>query len=294
MQDLFLAIALTSILFLLFRAFESRGIQLFPAVVINYITCVITGLLFISHPSALLNVTPTWPPLALFTGSLFLGTFFLMGYTVQKVSVAAATVANKISLVIPFLVNLFLFHHQSDHLLQDILATVIAIVAIVMISISGQVTTTSSGKYFWILPVIIFLMGGFIDSLINYLNLHLLPEKEQEFFPIFAFSAAAGIGTLILIYRHFAGIGKIHWKDVAGGILLGIPNYFSIYYVLRALSHFHNNGAVLFPVLNVGIILFSAFCAYILFKDKPNRKQLVGMLLALISLALFLPPGSFF
>ena len=87
-------------------------------------------------------------------------------------------------------------------------------------------------------------------------------------------------GLIILIFRK----ETISKKDIIGGIYLGIPNYFSVYFLLLTLSSFNNNGAVVYPILNVGIIVLSSMASYILFKEKLIRLNIIGMILALIAI----------
>ena len=106
--------------------------------------------------------------------------------------------------------------------------------------------------------------------------------ENEKIFPIFLFAAAAFIGLIMFFFQK----GKFQLKSLIGGIYLGIPNYFSLYFVLKALSAFENNGAVFFPIYNVGIIMLSSFTAMIIFKEKLSKINFLG--LGLSVLALFL------
>ena len=90
------------------------------------------------------------------------------------------------------------------------------------------------------------------------------------FFFLF-FSAA--LLTFFLLIREFRKTGKkTSWRDLAAGILVGIPNYFSSVLLLKAL-----NGIEALIVTFVGLIAF---------KERLNRKQLLGLLLILLSIVL--------
>ena len=106
--------------------------------------------------------------------------------------------------------------------------------------------------------------------------------------PIFSFSiiwAASSAfisGVIILILRK----EKIHKKDLIGGIYLGIPNYFSLYFLLLTLSSFNNNGAVVYPILNVGIIVLSSMASFLIFSEKLVKLNIIGMIMALLAIFL--------
>ena len=76
------------------------------------------------------------------------------------------------------------------------------------------------------------------------------------------------------------------WKNILAGIALGIPNYGSIYFLIKALDMHNLESSVIFPVNNVGIVALSVVCARILFNENLSLKNIVGVILAIISIAL--------
>ena len=83
-----------------------------------------------------------------------------------------------------------------------------------------------------------------------------------------------------------AAMGEEMNPYLIGGAGLGIINYFSLFLVLKALTAFDNNGAVFYPIYNVGIIMMSSFAAMLLFSERLSKTNFIG--LALSVLALFL------
>ena len=51
------------------------------------------------------------------------------------------------------------------------------------------------------------------------------------------------------------------------GILLGIPNFYSIYFLMMALNN-EMSGSVFFPTLNCSVIALSSLLGIYLFKEK--------------------------
>src|SRR6478735_2577203 len=98
------SILLASYLTLAFKSLEKFGINTFQAIVYNYITCVITGSIVNGaspFKSGLLE--HNWFPWAMIMGVLFIGLFLLIAFTAQRSGVSVASVANKLSLAIPFI-----------------------------------------------------------------------------------------------------------------------------------------------------------------------------------------------
>ena len=285
MLNLFLTILFTSWLLIAFRVFEKFKIDNLQAIVVNYIVCVFTGLLFSDNYTKLssLDYSEDWIKLTLLTGSCFLPTFFLMSYTVKKVSVTVSAIANKTSLIIPVTVSI-LFLNKGSLSWLNLFGLVLGIGAIVMSSIKSgkeEKTETQAHPIIYFLPMLVFLGGGLVDVLINISNFKYLTPYNSSLFPLFAFSAAAFWGILVLLLRQ----EKITVKNILGGIVLGIPNFFSIYFLLKSLKDFNNDGALIFPALNISVIIINSMIAVVFFKEKLSKFNVLGLILALISLA---------
>ncbi|MBK8886256.1 MAG: EamA family transporter [Saprospiraceae bacterium] len=96
----------------------------------------------------------------------------------------------------------------------------------------------------------------------------------------------AGInGLLILTIQLFSGKTKLAWKNIIGGIALGIPNFFSIYLLVLALQQGWG-GSIVFPVNNVGILVVAAIFGLVFFKEKLTPYKLAGFALAILSIVL--------
>ena len=79
---------------------------------------------------------------------------------------------------------------------------------------------------------------------------------------------------------------RVNLRNILGGIALGIPNYFSIYFLLKALQNEYLTSASIFTINNVAIVLLSTFLGILLFKEKISAKNWGGILLAVTSILL--------
>ena len=292
MISLFLTVLITVFLFIIFRYFKKLKINSFHAVVINYFVCISIGIIILqdTFPFKAIGFSQTWVLLAILTGAFFLPCFYLMALTVQKVSVSVATVANKMSLAIPILFGFIYLKKGPDAFtIFNFMGIILALLAIVMtyyrkdeISNSPQ----SSRPVTILLPLLLFLLGGFLDTMINYINYTFLEEENRKIFPLIMFTVAAFTGAIIIAAKYFIKKEFITGRDILGGIILGVPNYFSLYFLLRALTEFNNNAAVVFTLLNIGVIILSALAAVALFKEKLSKINLIGIIVAIVSIVL--------
>ncbi len=274
-------------LFLAFRTFSIFKIDNLQAIVVNYFVCVITGMIFIGKPDILLSIdlTASWTWFAVFIGLLLVLGFYSASVTAQTMGVSVTSVASKMSMVFPVLFSLFFMKIESKEFsFFNYLGMLLAILAIYLGSLRESAIKKSDLSKVWmfLLPFTVFVAGGLIDISINYSNYVLINEQNEEVFAIALFSGAAIIGLVFLLFQK----RKLEWKSLVGGLYLGIPNYFSLYFVLKALTVFENNGAVFYPIYNVGIIMLSSLLAMLIFKERLSKLNFLG--LGLSVLALFL------
>lgn len=284
MVYLIISIFLNVALFMAFRTFTLWRIQVFQAVVFNYIVCSIMGAIFLQGTSLDLiwPLKNPWQYLALLLGCIFIGTFYILGITTRNFGITIATISSKMSLIIPVICGLFVFetaNHPFDH--WNYLGVIMALSAVVLTAIrrGDHKISLSPGWRKWLLPLALFLIAGILDTLINFANFKYLDGQTEMVFIWMIFITAAAIGTLVLIIRR----QPIQLKSIGGGVYLGIPNFFSMFFIIKALSAFDNDGAVLFPLFNVGIILGSTLGAVTIFKEGLLTINKLGIILAVIS-----------
>ncbi len=295
MLFLTLSILASVSLFIIFRLFSKFGINTFQAITVNYVVCVFTGVAFVDSGTLTNFDASNWWGMAFFLGTMFISTFYLMGIATQKIGVATATLANKMSMVIPVLFNLLVFKSTTDFDIWNGLGLLAALVAIILSNYSsptalpkekGEELLQVSSTNRFILPISIFFLGGVIDTSISYANLHLLKDSEEGIFPIILFAVASTIGLIIIIYKLITKQEKFEAKNVLAGVILGIPNYFSIYFLLKALTAFEGNGAFVMPVLSIGIIVVAVIVSAVFLGDKLNKFTISGIFMAVIAIIL--------
>ncbi|GAB2826048.1 hypothetical protein [Ferruginibacter profundus] len=287
---LFGSILFSSYLTLSFKVLQRLKINTLQAIVFNYIACVLTGSVVNgSFPVNKTNIAAPWFVWALLMGAMFISIFNVIGFTTQKLGVAVASVANKLSMVIPFVFSLYLYQENSTGL--KIAGIAVALAAVVLTCYPSQKsdgTTKQSRQLLLLLPLLLFVSSGLLDTLIVYVknNFFINPEDNFNTFLITAFSVAACIGFLILVLQVATGKQQFSFKAILAGIIIGIPNYFSIWCLGKVITAYKGNSSAIIPVNNMGIVLFSAVAAWVLFKERLSLINWIGIVLAIAAIAL--------
>jgi drug/metabolite transporter (DMT)-like permease len=278
------SIVLSSYLTLAFKACEKYDINVFQAIVFNYIICVITGS-FVngSFPVTAAATSSSWFQWACGMGVLFVTLFNIIGITAQKNGVAVASVANKLSLIIPVVLSIFLYNESLSFLKW--MGIAVALAAVVLTCYAPKINAKQSSSNY-LLPILLFLGSGVLDSVINHVQKNYVTKENSNAYLITGFLSAATIGSLFLIIQFIRGKQKFATQNLLAGILIGIPNYFSIWCLLKFLKQRPLQSIESIPVNNMGIVLFSAIAAWLLFKEKLSAINWMGILLSLVAIAL--------
>ena len=283
------SIILTSYLTLAFKVCEKYKVSIFQAIVFNYLTCVITGSVVNgSFPVNAQVIQEPWFKWAGVMGILFVSIFNVIGITAQKIGVAVASVSNKLSLIIPVVLSVYLYGETVQG--WKLVGVILALVAVVFTCLpsSKQVKNNKGAVHKWeyLLPVILFFGSGLLDSLINHVQKTYVTEENSNAYLISGFLSAAIIGSLVLMIQYAKGKQQFEWKNLIAGIIIGIPNYFSIWFLVRFLkvSPWQSNASI--PVNNMGIVLFSSVVAWILFREKLSKLNWTGIAISLLAIYL--------
>ncbi|MDH7914054.1 DMT family transporter [Winogradskyella sp. SYSU M77433] len=277
---LLLSILCSTLIFVVFKTINKYNISTLQVIVLNYFVACAIGLFSFEEKITPVNsIKSDWFLGALFLGFLFISIFFVMAKTAQNNGVSVASVASKMSVVLPIIFGIYVYHESTG--LQKILGIVLALVAVYLTSVKSS--SNVNFKKNLLLPIILFFGSGTIDTTIKYIETTYVPEKSIPLFSASIFGIAAILGIIILVIkREF----DITLKAILGGLTLGIINYGSIYFLLKALDHELFESSTLFTVNNVGVVMLSTLTGLIFFKEHLSKTNWAGILLAVISIIL--------
>jgi drug/metabolite transporter (DMT)-like permease len=266
-----------------FKIFERVGVNTLQGIIFNYITCAVFGNLITNETPVITTdfYNQPWFPYTLLLGFLFISIFFAIGETSQKMGVSVSMVSAKLSVVVPIVFAL-LFFSESLTVFQ-IAGIVLSLLAVYFISQKHNDGFTKT-KNIWILPAIVFIGSGIIDTTLNFIQKQFIPAVSEAYVITTVFSIAFVLGALFLTYLVVFKNEKVAFKNVYWGIFLGIPNYFSMLFLVKTLSYFPTASATIFPINNIGIVAASTLVSVLFFKEKLNTKNIIGLALSLISI----------
>ncbi|MBC2840782.1 DMT family transporter [Robiginitalea sp. SC105] len=283
MWDLIGSVASSSLIFVVFKLYSRFRVATFYAIIGNYFTAFLVGILFFprSVPLAQLPAKPWFLP-AVSLGLLFILIFNLMARTSQQLGVSVASVATKMSLVIPVIAGMVLYGEKLGAF--RVFGIALALVAVYLASVKAHRVSWNPRLLY--LPGLVFLGSGIIDTSIKYLEENHIPDSEYPLFSACVFGAAGTTGAVITLFRTPQALFAWRPKNLLGGVALGIPNFFSVFFLLRALQFPGLNSASIFTLNNVGIVLLTTLLGIALFEEKLAARNWLGVILAVVSIAI--------
>ncbi|MBV1922615.1 MAG: DMT family transporter [Flavobacteriaceae bacterium] len=280
---LFSVLAATMI-FVVFKLFERFKIDILQAITANYITAFITGIIAYGEVASISQmISYDWFYYSILLGILFIVVFVLMAITTQKGGLSVVSIATKMSMVIPILFGLF--YYKEDASALKIIGILLALIAVYFSSLKSKSNISIDKKYI-IYPILVFIGSGIVDTSIKFLEDSFVAKNDVPIFSATIFFAAAIVGALIIIYKAIKGTVKIELKNWVAGIFLGIPNYFSVYFLVKALRSEGLESSEVFTLNNVAVVMLSTILGILLFKEKLIPKNWFGIFLAITSILL--------
>lgn len=280
---LILCIVVNALIGVVFKLFDTYKIHTLPAIVVNYYVCVLTSIAVTGSMTITSDtISEPYLPYAMGLGLCFILVFDVVARTVGSFGIVVASIFQKMSLIAPTIVAIVFFGEvlswpKGVGILSAV-ASIFLITGIMTKGVKGQHTWGD-----WILPIITLIGSSVIDVSLFMIQRHAIADSADIGFIATLFGTAALTGTILLGYKVLRGQQKVALRDITGGVLLGVPNFFSIYLLLALLSDGWD-GSQIFPINNVGILALSALIGFVFFKEALTKYRIAGVVLSILAI----------
>lgn len=273
----------STLLLVIFRIFERYEIDSFQAIVVNYFTAFICGISIYAadiQPAILTNLT--WIPFIGVSAILFISLFIIMAISAQKNGIASTSVAVKMSMALSML-GMILIYKEAISFLK-ISGVLLALLGVFLLAGANKGTNKNSASF---MLVILFFGSGLLDLHLNYAQKVALSNLSPPLFTAFGFGLTGCIGLVVYIIQGIRSSYKpVRAKNIIAGVTLGIPNFYSIYFILKSYRTLNWQDSSVLAVANVSIVILSVFVGLLVFKEQVNKIKIAGILSALLAITL--------
>ena len=277
---LLLAIASSSLISVLMRLTEARVRNQMAMFLTNYAICCGLSMAYVDwENTGFLGSSPKNTVLiGLVAGVLYLAGFVFLKFNMHENGIVLSSTFMKLGVIIPTLMAVVFFGETMAWTRG--LGILLAIGAIVLIHFEKEEPSSAQSGYRGkICLILLLIVGGMADSMTNIFEQLGSPDGKDGFlFTTFfvAFLLAAGAAILSKI-RPAA-------TDFFYGALIGIPNYFSSRFILKALAGV--DAVLVYPMFSVGTLIVVTLAGILFFKEQVSRQKACALALIVAALCL--------
>lgn len=301
MINLILSIICSSGNSLIMKLAERKTSNKSSLLLVNYVVAVFFGSMLVLRGSDAIGISQLGqvPVLAAINGIFYVSTFLLLQLNIHKNGATVSASLSHMGLMIPVLMSIFLFSEYPNA--AQTAGVLIAIASLIVISVPGRVTgKTKSGSsptdicckaeenpsppdtyasgYRWLL-IPMLLCGGMADTMSKVFEAFCDHALEDIFLSL-TFFAALIICTLVCLLRR----EKMNRFDIIYGLVLGLSNYLSTKFLIRAI--YVIPAYMAYISYGLGVVIFVNLINLLFMHESLSRRDYIGMALAMSAIVL--------
>jgi drug/metabolite transporter (DMT)-like permease len=285
MLFLTLAILGSGVIPVIFRAFDDWRVNVFWAIPANYLTCIFVGSLLTGeslNPSVLMS--QPWVLFAAIQGIILAVNFYLLAYTAQRVGVAIASLASRLSVAIPSLLAFSLYGDSVS--VVKVAGLLAALLALYLCTAPDRRPRAPVARFIHLSPVVLFLTFGCYFTILKYLQAYYLTESSYHSYVMSGFVFSFLSSVIIGLSKRVFELADFHRRHLGAGIFLGVINYVAIYALLKVLALEGWQSSQLFPIYSVGVVSVSTVLAFVCFRERLSKQKVLGLAVGAAAMAL--------
>jgi drug/metabolite transporter (DMT)-like permease len=255
------------------------------AIAVNYIMATVFSFFSIQYTQKIVIGESTWLIFATMLGGFFFLVFNLCSKSTVLSGIGITSIAMKLAVLFPITIGILFYKEPVSF--QIVLGILLGIFSLFLLTYSPDNSFQSSAKLNLLFPILVWIGSGFCDSTVQLANKLFSTYSQNGYFTFITFMSASIVGmSYTFVYKK----QRIDFKSLIGGLVLGIPNYFSIYFLFKCLEHLKldyqiESGRIL-TINNILIVITSLVIGLLAFREKLNKVNVLGIIIALMAIYL--------
>lgn len=265
---------------MLIKRNETHGLDTRVVLASNYLSAIALGWLFVlANGVEGISRQTFW--LGLGGGMLWPLTFYLLMWGIREYGLSLAGAVSRLSLSIPILFSLLFLKETFSFLTAlGIFSTFVAF--FLLSPLKSEKDNTLDIRALWYFPLLVVTFG-LVDGWANVFNT-IAPPAEKYLFMVLIFTfAGALMWSGLLVVRI-----TITRQAFVQGVLLGVPNFLSTYFLLESLQtpFFAGRTAVAYTLFSVIGVTLAFGAGVLIWKEKITPGNAVGFAWAVCAIIL--------
>ena len=220
--------------------------------------------------------------LGLVNGFFYIASLILFQSSVKQNGLVLSSIFMKLGIMVPLVISILLFHEIPT--VMQVAGFVLAIIAIVIINLKNKTEDHAIEK----IPKINFKKIGLLGVLVgcgladgmSKIYQELGTKQFEELFLVITFIIAFALSIVLIGVKK----QKITKNEIIYGAMLGVPNYYSARFLLKALGQIP--AVVAYPTFSIGTIAVITLTGIIVFREKLTKRQMIAIGLIAVAVVL--------
>jgi len=278
MAYLLLAIICSSSIALIFKYSEQKELNRYLITSINYLIAFSISLSLgvnLNNSPQMLNIAF----LGMAGGVFFFLSFVFYQVCIRKSGASLSGAFGKMGILLPMIFSIFIWN-EIPGIIQWI-GICTALFSIIMVYLpTKNVNNKKNISHFHYFLIFLFIFGGMAEFFNKIFQYYFSADYKSTFL-FFLFITAFVISSLFVLTKNRKRPTR---RDVLTGIIVGIPNYFSSYFLIISLDSI--KASIAFPIYSAGSILLINLGSMILYREKLRKIEKIAIVLSAFALVL--------
>lgn len=280
MLELILAILCSVTVGVLIKVARQKGIHIDQSIAVNYLVAISLTFVLLKpdfQGQSIVEIVQENPSSYIFLalGFLLPGVFLIQAKALEYAGIIRTDAAQRLSLFLPILAAFTLFGEAVTS--NKLIALVLAFVALGCLLWRSHQGMEKGGAIAIISLALVWVGYGVNDILFKQM------AKTGSAFPltlVISFIFAACLMFIYLLLKRT----RWHVASVAVGLLLGTLNFGNILFYIKAHQAMKDDPTLVFTGMNLGVICLGTLIGAFIFKEKINKINYVGVLIAVMAI----------
>lgn len=257
---------------ILFKVFHLGERQLYSAIAVGYVVCSVLSFSLLNPTIEVEKIEGKTLAIVFVLSILMPSGFVVIKKSVAGNGIAKTDVVQRMSIIMPIVASYFLFGEKFFPTKTIAVILGLCSIALMMSRESEQKTAEKNWQLIYI-----FIVFGVVDILFK--TITSMDFKDIISMVFFCCS------VVMILYSMARGF-SLRAMSVGFGLALGVLNFTNIYTYLLAHKVMKDSPVVVFTSMNLGVITLGMLCGVFFFGEKINKKNIVGILCAALSVVL--------
>jgi drug/metabolite transporter (DMT)-like permease len=281
---LLLAIFSSAAIALILKFSETRDLNRYAVTTANYVAAFGLSVLF-----ALMEDAGVMDPAVGFGRTVVLGVaggilyflgFIVIQKSIKENGVGITGAVSKIGIIVPVILSMLLWQEMPTA--AQAVGILIALIAMIVANLSRD-RGAAIAKGVKTILLLVFVIVGIAEFSNKIFEVYGRTELKSVYLSILFFTAF-WISLLVTIHMNRKQGRRIRRDDVIVGMLVGVPNMLTSYFLIESLRTV--KAAVAFPVYSSGSILLISLGGLLLFRERMRKQEVTAIGLIIIALIL--------